>query len=871
MSLLAALRYRLRTWLHPELHARELDEEIRFHLELDAIARNDATRRFGNVTHYKEETREVTGLGFFDTARQDLRFALRTLRHSPGFAAVAIITIALGIGATTAIFSVVNAVVLRPLPYPDAERAVMVWMDNRRQGLHEDYHSYPNLADLKARNRSLSYLAPYRQAGLNLTGGTEPRRVNAGMLPADAFSALGVQPELGRPYDAENENTGNDNVVVLSHGLWQSEFAGDRAILGRAIELDGRKRTVVGVMPPDFAFPSEATQLWVPLVISEGLRTARSSFAFPAIGRLKPGVSLAAARGDLGAIARQLGAEYPNNRDYGVTVTPLPEQVVGPTLRTALWIMLGAVAAVLLIACANVANLLLSRAAVREREVTVRMALGASNRRLVRQFLTESLLLSVLGGLVGLGIGVVGLRALRAMAPSDLPRAASIGLDLKVLVVTIVATLITGLLFGLMPAIQTSRMRLGETLRDGGRGGTAGRGGQRLRRGIVVAQLALVVVLLIGAGLLLRTFAALQNQELGFDSKNLLTFTTPLPAARYRQDVQIRTFYQTLLDRIRALPDVRHAGAITTMMLSKTPSSTGITAEGRANFREDIEVTFDVTTPGFFQAAGARVVAGRDLSGADRDSTLPVAVVNEHMAKHYWPTAAAIGKRFKFGSVEADTTNNPWVTVVGVVHDMRRTGLDTPVRDEAFLPFGQNIARSMIVMVKTSGDPFAVVPRLRQIVRSIDPNQPVATIRTMDDVLSRLVAQRRFSMTLVAAFAFLAFVLAVIGAYGVTSYLVSQRTKEIGVRLALGAEPSRVARLVVLEGLRIAVLGIAIGIGAAMMTTRLAANLLFGVSPRDPVTTTAVAILLLVVAAIANYIPARRAARVDPLIALRQE
>jgi putative ABC transport system permease protein len=871
MSVLAALRYRLRTWLRPELHARELDEEIRFHLELDAMARNDAARRFGNVTHYKEEAREVTGLGFLDTARQDLRFAVRTLRHSPGFAAVAVITIALGIGATTAIFSVVNAVVLRPLPYPDAQRVVMVWMDNRRQGLHEDYHSYPNLADLKARNRSLSHLAPYRQTGLNLTGGTEPRRVEAGLLPAEAFGALGVQPELGRLYATENETTGNDDVVILSHGLWQSEFAGDRAILGRRVELDGRKRTVIGIMPADFAFPSEGTQLWVPLVIPDGLKTARSSFAFPAVGRLAAGVSLAAARIDLAAIGRQLETEYPNNRDYGVTVTPLPEQVVGPTLRTALWIMLGAVAAVLLIACANVANLLLSRAATREREVTVRMALGASNRRLVRQFLTESLLLSVLGGLAGLGIGVVGLRALRAMAPSDLPRAASIGLDLNVLIVTIAATLVTGLFFGLMPAIQTSRARLGETLREGGRGGTAGRAGRRLRRGIVAAQLALVVVLLVGAGLLLRTFAALQHQDLGFDDENVLTFTTPLPAARYSRDVQVRGFYETLLDRIRALPDVRGAGTITTMMLSRTPNSTGITAEGRPNLRDDIEVTFDVVTPRFFETIGARMVAGRDFGTADRDSAPPVAIVNEHMAKRYWPNASAIGKRFVFGSGAADTTNNPWVTVVGVVNDMRRTGLDMPVRDEAFLPLGQNVARSMLVMVKTSGDPFSLVPRIRQIVRSIDPNQPISTIRTMDDVLSRLVAQRRFSMTLVAAFALLAFVLAVIGAYGVTSYLVSQRTKEIGVRLALGAEPAGVARLVVLDGLRVAVGGIVVGLVVAMVTTRLASSLLFGVSPRDPLTMGGVAVLLLVVAAVANYIPARRAARVDPLIALRQE
>ena len=534
MGLFAAFRFRLRALMRPEAFARELKEEIDFHLSLEAMqtgqddtTRGDAPyaarRRFGNVTHYAEETRAMSGLGFFDMARQDIRFALRTFRHAPGFTAVAALTIALGLGATTAIFSVVNALILQPLPYPDADRIVAVWMDNRKLGVREDIHSYPNLADLKSQNQVLSHLAAYNAVGFNLTGSGEPQRVIGGALPAEAFDALGVKPIVGRLFTAENETTGNDAVVVLSYALWQANYSGDAAIIGKQIELNGRKRTVIGVMPKSFAFPSEESRLWVPLVIPDGMRTARFAYAYPAIGRLKPGVSLARARADMSAIAKRLEQQYPPNHDYGVYMVPLPEQVVGPTLRTTLWVMLGAVAAVLLIACANVANLLLSRAAVREREVTVRMALGASGGRLVRQLLTESVLLSLLGGVAGVLFAVGGLRVLRAVAPSDLPRMNDVAVNGTVLLVTSIVTLATGMIFGLVPAMQSSRTRLSETLRDGGRGGTSGRAGQRLRRTIVAAQLALVVVLLTGAGLLIRTFVTLQTTSLGFETRGVLT------------------------------------------------------------------------------------------------------------------------------------------------------------------------------------------------------------------------------------------------------------------------------------------------------------------------------------------------------------
>ncbi len=884
MSLLAALRHRIRTFVRPSAHARELREEIEFHLSLETMdqaagirtapadAPYAARRRFGNVTHYAEETREMTGLGFFDMLRQDARFAFRTFRQSKGFTAVAVATIALGIGATAAIFSVVDALILKPLPYAEPDRVVMVWMDNPRLGLHEDIHSYPNLADLKAQNRSLSHLAPYREGGYNLTGAGEPRRVTAGFLPAEVFAALGVRPMRGTLYTADNERTGNDAVVVISQRLWQTELGGDPGVVGRRLELNGRARTIVGVMPGSFAFPSERTELWVPLVIPDAAKTARSSFAYPAMGKLKPGVSVEQARADLGAIAKRLEAQYPANRGYGVTITPLPEQVVGPTLRTTLWIMLGAVAAVLLIACANVGNLLLSRAAVREREVTVRMALGASQARLVRQLLTESLLLSALGGVVGIALALGALRLLPALAPADLPRMGNIGINGTVLLVTSAVTVVTGLLFGLVPAVQSSHTRMSETLREGGRGGTSGRGGQRLRRAIVAAQLAVVVVLLTGAGLLLRTFITLQRVELGFTTKNVLTADIQLPGAKYPQTANGVVFFETLLPRLGAIPGVENAGIIQDMMLSATPNSTNITAEGRENRRNDKEMTFDAVSPGLVATIGGRFVAGRDFTPADRQGAPLVAVVNQQAAKNYFGNAA-IGKRFRFGSStgQVDTTQNPWITVVGVVADMRRTGVDMAVRDEAFVPYAQYGPGRMTLMIRSSADPLALVPQVRRAVREIDNALPISNVQTMEHLVSGRVAQRRFSMMLVGAFAALALTLAVIGAYGVTSYLVSQRTREIGVRLALGADPSRVSRLVVGEGMRVAGAGVLAGVAIALFTTRLAASLLYGVSPRDPLTIGAVALTLLSVSALANYLPARRAARVDPLAALRQD
>ena len=882
MSLLDGLRYRLRALFRSEAHARELDSEIEHHLALDTMQRAragddapyEARRRFGNVTRYKEGAREMSGSTFFDTLRQDVRFALRTLRHSPTFTVVAVLTIALGIGATAAIFSVVKGVILEPLPYPAAHRIVAVWMSNPLLNLPQDIHSYPNLMDLKSQNRVLSHLGAYREAGVNVTGAGEPQRVMAALLSVDAYEALGVRPMVGRFVGPEHESAENDGVVVISHGFWRSQFGGAQDVIGLDLEINGRKRTVIGVMPERYAFPSERTQLWLPLVVSPALREARSSFAFPAVGRIAPNVSLAQARADLETVAARLEQQYSTNRSYGVTVTPLPEQVVGPTLRSALWIVLAAVTIVLLVACANVANLLLSRATAREREVTVRMAIGASHTRLVRQLLTESVLLSVLGGVAGVFLAWGGLVVLRGLAPADLPRMSGVRVDWVVLAVTAAATIATGILFGMFPALQLSRTSLAESLREGGRTGTSNRASMRVRHGLVAAQLGAVVVLLTAAGLLTRTFIGLQRVELGFEPRNVLAADVPLTGARYGQPGQASVFYDALLERLRATPGVRSAGTVTTMFLSRTPNSTGITAEGRVPRPEDKEVTFDVASSGFFDAVGARLVAGRSFTAADRQGAPLVAVINEQMARYYWPDVDAVGRRFAqgiFSGPPTDSTQAQWVTVVGVVADMRRTGLDMPVREEVFMAYAQNPTLRNTLMVRTAGDPLAAARRVREAVRSLDPGQPVANVRTLQADLSGLLAQRRFNAVLVGAFAVLALLLAMIGAYGVTAYLVAQRTKEIGVRMALGAEPSRVTRLVVLNGLKVAALGVAVGVVAAFFAARLASSLLHGVSPHDPITLIGAPVMMLVVVALANYVPARRAARVDPLTALRQE
>ena len=872
----------------------DVDDELQFHLDMRARdyeargltsrdARDAASERFGDVqgiggalrAHDRRRERERQRKEYMSDLTNDIRYGLRAFGRAPAFTTVALLTIALGIGATTAIFSVVNAVILQPLPYPESDRIVQVWMDNRRMGLKEDLHSWPNWADLREQNAVFASMAAYATGGYNVTAGCregdcEPRRIAAAFSTADLFDVLRVAPAMGRVFTAQETEPGRDAVVVLSHGLWTDFFGSDRNILGRAIRLNGRERTVIGVMPPTFAFPSRNTDVWVPLAFSQEEKQFRSSFGLLAVSRLKPGVEFSRAVTDLTTIAKRLEQQYPENRDLGVHLVPLPEQVVGRTVRTSLWVMLAAVGAVLLIACANVANLLLSRAAVRAREISVRVALGAARTRLIRQLLTESVLLAVIGAALGVGLAWVALRVLTGLAPADIPRLDQVRIDIRVLGVALGLAVVTGIAFGIAPALQSSRAAVGTALREGVRGGTGGRRAQRLRRTLVGAQIALVVVLLTGAGLLVRSFVRLQHVDLGFRPDHLLTMRLSLPGAKYGTPESRVTLFDGLLDRTRQLPGVQGAALIEDIFLSATPTSTNFTIDGREMTEEErsIEVPLDAVSPDYFRVMGIPLREGRTFTAADNRTAPPVAIINENMARRFWPNESAIGKRFKYGSADSQS---PLMTIVGVVADMRRTGFDAPVRYETFRPHTQRTVGSLTFVVRTAADPLRLVPAIRAQLKSIDPDQPVFEVASMDQLLGSMIAQRRFTMALIGTFATLALVLGIIGVYGVTAYLVAQRTREVGVRLALGAQPGQVVGMVVRQGMVVAAAGLVTGLIGAIGAGRLMTGLLYGVSPHDIWTLVGVSVVIAVATLAANWVPALRAAHVDPLTALRTE
>jgi putative ABC transport system permease protein len=802
---------------------------------------------------------------------QDLRYGARMLLKNPGFTLIAVLTLALGIGANTAIFSVINGVLLGSLPYPHPEQLAMVWCDNKRQGIPDDITSYPNFVDWRDRNKTFQGMAGVTDDTYNLTGRGEPEEIRAASVSPNFFQLLGVNPVRGRGFTAEEEQPGRDRIAILSHSLWQRHFGGDPDILNKTILLSGEPNVVVGIMPPGFQFP-EKTELWKPLAPDERMRGARSAFWLPIVGRFKPGVTRAQAQADLEVITTQIQQQFPDMAGYGVNVVPVLEQSVG-FIRRALMILFVAVLFVLLIACANVANLLLARAAVRQREVSIRAAMGAGRRRIVRQLMTESMLLAVLGGALGVLLAWWGLKLLIGLSPADIPRLENIRLDGRVLLFTMGLSLLTGLIFGLAPALQTSQLNLSETLKEGGRtggGGAGGRRAQRIRGAFIVAEVALTLALLVGAGLLVRSFWRLQQVDPGFRPDHLLTMRLSLSGSNYATGAQAVSFFERLQGRLAALPGVVSASATTGVMLPKLANSAGFTIEGRPRDpnEQGLELPIDTVQPNYFQTMGVQLLKGRTFTSQDTRESPRVTIVNETFAKRYFPDEDPIGKRFTFGRPGPNTR---WITIVGVVRDTKRQGVEQPIRIESWMPLAQRPSGSMELVLRTTGDPLLLSNAVREAVWSIDRDLPIPTIRTMEQVMSERVAQRRLNMLLLGLFALVALILAAVGIYGVMSYTVTQRTHEIGIRMALGAQSGDVIGLVLKQGIALTLVGVAFGLIATFMLTRLMASLLFGVSARDPITFAAIAALLTGVALLACWIPARRATEVDPMVALRCE
>jgi putative ABC transport system permease protein len=799
-----------------------------------------------------------------DTLLQDLRFALRTLRKAPGFTAIAVVCLAIGIAANVTVFSPVNTLLLRPLPFADPERVTSLYMTQLRHGQDEGSWSYPDYRDLGDAGGAFAATGLLTERSWNLGGIDEPERVPGARVTASLFPLLGLRTVVGRGFRPAEEDAGK--VVILSHGLWRRRFGGDPSVVGRAVTVNGEPYTVVGVMQPGIRFP-ETAEMWLPLEPGEA-KDHREWRMYGVIGRLKPGVTVAGAQASVAAITRRLAERYPGtNAGWGGWVRPYREEVAGE-VRPVMLIMLGAVGFVLLIACANVANLLLARATARQKEVAVRLALGATRRRIIRQFLTESLILAVMGGAAGVLLGAWGLDGIVSMLPADLPYWMVFDVDRTVLLLTLAVTVATGVIFGLAPALQASSLALTETLKDGSRGSTAGARAGRLRSTLVVAEIALSLVLLAGATLMIQSFLRTQSANLGFDSAGALALETSLQGPRYEGDTTPAAAYRALLERVAAAPGVEQAGGVAILPVRSCCTYIGYFPEGKRYPQgEGPTSLYNVVTPGLFGALGMRLLTGRPFDDRDGSGAPRVAVVNRTFAEREWPGRDPIGRRFKIDNPD----DSVWVTVVGVVGDVVQRELETEPRAQTYVPHGQNPWRTMTIIVRTSGDPAAIAPAVRREIRAFDKDLPVARVATMAQVVRERMFQPRVYGAMFGIFAAAALLLASVGLYGVMAYSVAQRTHEIGVRMSLGAQPRDVLRLIVRQGARLTVLGLAIGLPVAFGLARLLRGTLYGVSPSDPATFVGISILLTTVAIVASYLPARRAARVDPMEALRSE
>jgi putative ABC transport system permease protein len=823
-----------------------------------------------------------------ETLLQDLRYGVRMLMKRPGFTAIAIIALALGIGANTAIFSVVNAVLLRPLPYDEPDRLMIVKETNLPRGLADMNIALPDFQEWRDRNQVFEHIAAYTADSYNLTGANEPERVRGLMTSGDLFPLLRVNPILGRTFSPEEEQFGNHRVVILSYGLWARRFGADPGIIGRGITLNGNLFAIVGIMPKSFQYPDADVALWTPLAFApDDSNNTRGNHFLTSIARLKPGVTQEQAKADVVAITAQLEQQYPENAGVGADIASLREETVG-SIQTSLLILLGAVGFVLLIACANVANLLLARAAARQKEIAIRTTLGAKRTRIIRQLLTESVMLALAGGILGMLLALWGVDALVGLTPDELPRFSEIQVDGRVLGFTLLVSLLTGIIFGLVPALQTSKPDLNESLKEGSRGSTGGVTSHRVRNALVVAEIAFSLMLLIGAGLMINSFARLRSVNPGFRPENVLTMLIALPDAKYpdSRPEQKSGFFRELIERVSALPGVESAAAS-----SKLPLGGGST--GKLFTRQDrpaptsIEsiplIQYFQVSPGYFQTLAIALDKGRFFDERDNADGPTVAIINETLANRFFPGEDPIGKVVLTGVPEEMVPPGllppgfrfPRLKIVGVVRDVRHDGLAEQVRPEIYVPHAQGGAfetrNAMYLAVRTTGDPQSLTAAVRSQVTAIDKDQPVANVTTMESRLADSLARQRFSTLLLSIFACLALLLAAVGLYGVMSYAVAERTHEIGIRMALGAQPSDVMRMVARQGLMLTAAGVSIGLLAAFALTRLMSSLLYGVSATDPATFAIISALLAAVALLACALPARRATKVDPIIALHYE
>jgi predicted permease len=876
----------LKLAVRPRAVEQDVDDELRFHLEQraeklqreglpPARAQELARQEFGDLERVRaecvrlghERQREMKRSLFLDALMQDIRYALRTLRKAPAFTLVAVLTLALGIGTTTALFSVVRGVLLKPLPFPAPERLVRLWQASPAQNLPRTPIAQNDLDDWKARQQSFSALGAWwhveNMSGVDLSGLGDPEELEATFVTDGFFSALGMAPQHGRALLAEENQPGQDTVVVLSHGLWTRRFGADPSLVGRTLTLDGVPHTVVGIMPPAFTFPSEQMDVWLPLsrIPESGIPRTRFNHFLSAVGRLKPGVTVEAARLELSGIARQLAEAYPesNGQYASVTAVSLHEALTGD-VRTALLVVLGAVGLLLLIACANVANLQLARATLRERELAVRAALGAGPGRLVRQLLTESVVLAAVGGALGLGMAVWGTKALVGVSLKQLPRLSEVRVDSEVLAFATGATLLTGLLFGLLPALRASSTRLEPVLKAGGRG-TVGAGGARLRGMLVVAEVAIAVVLVTGAGLATRSLARMLSEDPGFRAEGAAVVSFSVPPEKRPQ---LRQYFAEVLERVRAVPGVQSAALVKNLPLEGQGEDLPFTRPGHPDDAANPPhmAVMHVSTD-YFRTLGIPLVRGRVLELTDTAETALVMVVSQTFARRYFPGEDAVGKAVSVGTTP--------ISVVGVVGDVRQAGLAEPAPPLIYLHVMQNPRAATNLVVRGQGALLPLAAAVRQAIWSVNPQQTFSRITTLEEVVSEAVTRPRLLSALLGLFAGLGLALAAVGIYGVLAYTVSQRQREMGVRLALGAQPADVLRLVLKSGMALAGTGVALGVAGALGLSRVMGSVLYGIGPNDPLTFGGVMALLLGVALVACLVPARRAMRVDPAVTLRGE